>query len=99
MSEQNPEEPILLNDILQENLDEVMNFTGDPERQNQVRQADLKAEQAAIQAEINELWEEIQSGRADDGAHVRLDELKQSLLATDADLFDARSAQDVNPPQ
>lgn len=99
MSEHHNDDPTLIQEIVQNHLDKVMDYQGDPERQRQVHQADLEDEQAAIQAEINDLWEEIQSGRADTGAQARLDELKQALLATDADMFDARSTQDVNPPQ
>ena len=99
MSEQQPTEPSLVGDILNNQLDEVMNFQNDPVRQEQVHQAGLTSEQAIIQAEIDDLWGEIQAGRAGVGAQERLDDLKQALLSTDADLFEARSSQDVNPPQ
>lgn len=100
MSEQSApdpgQEPKPIGEIL-EDPDQVIEFQGDPERAAEVQRVDLDDELAAKQLEIDELWEEIQAGRADEGALERYDALKRSMVEIDADRFQARGEQGGKP--
>jgi hypothetical protein len=83
MSEQDPK-PI----EIPQDPEQLMAYEVDPQREATVRNLDLSHEIEAMLVERDELIEEIQGGRGGEEARKRLSQLKQDLLAAQADKID-----------
>jgi hypothetical protein len=90
-------EPKPIGEIL-ENPEDVIQFQGDPDREAATKEADLEDERQDLQQEAADLIEEIEAGRAGPDAESRLEQLKNDMVNTDADIFEARRKQGGKKP-
>jgi hypothetical protein len=90
-------EPKPIGEIL-ENPEEVIQFQGDPDREAATKVADLEDERQDLQKEADDLIKEVEAGRAGSDAENRLEQLKNDMVNTDADIFEARRKQGGKKP-
>ncbi len=91
-------EPKLIGEIL-ESPEEVIQFQGDPDRQAATKETDLEDERQDLQEEADNLIEEIEAGRAGPDAENRLEQIKNDMVNTDADIFEERRKQGGKKPE